>query len=269
MNQFFPKQMMPEVTDQATGVSDGNSGPCGRESFTQTHWTQVMLAARMDGSPEARAALEALCARYWPSIYGFLRRQGHSPADAEDVTQGFFAKLLDPNALSCADRAKGRFRSFLLGALRRFLTDRHRHNAAAKRGPGKEVLALDFAEAERAYLEETDPEQTPEEAFDRRWAATVLAGAMDDLEAELRAAGQGARFEELVRFLSATGSEAEYAAVAGRLGLAVEAVPTAVFRLRERYRESVRLRVLATVAGPEEVSAEFRELFRAAPGALR
>lgn len=213
--------------------------------------------------------METLCARYWPSIYGFLRRQGHSAADAEDLTQGFFEKLLDHNTLNCADRTKGRFRNFLLGALRRFLADRHRHGAAAKRGPGKEVLALDFAEAERAYLEEADPEQSPEEAFDRQWAATVLAGALDDLEAEMVRAGQGARFAELNHFLSAGGSEAEYAAAAGRLGLAVEAVPTAVFRLRDGYREMVRLRVLATVAGPEEVSAEFRELFRAAPGALR
>ena len=261
--------MILELTDQAPRVPEGNSGSSGRESFTQTHWTQVALAARMDGSPEARAALEALCGRYWPSIYGFLRRQGHTPADAEDLTQGFFAKLLDPATLSYADRAKGRFRSFLLGALRRFLSDCHRHHAAAKRGRGKEVLALDFAEAERAYLEEVDPEQTPEEAFDRRWAATVLASALDDLEAEMRSAGQGARFAELVRFLSAAGNEAEYAPVAGRLGLAVGFVPVAVSRLRDRYREMVRLRVLATVAGPEEVSAEFRELFRAAPGALR
>ena len=231
------------------------------ENFTQTQWTQVTLAAQRDGSEAARAALEALCARYWRSIYGFLRRQGHLPADAEDLTQGFFADLLSPNSLQCADRSKGRFRNFLLGALKRFLADRHRHATAAKRGPGKQVLALDFAEVEKEYLEEVDPALTAEQAFDRQWAAAVLAAAYQDLEVELLRAGQAARFQELSLFLSGAGTEAEYSVVAERLGIAAGSVPVAVCRLRERYRDLVRVKVLATVTGPEEVSAEFRALF--------
>ena len=248
--------------NQGLEVASRNSGSARLEDFTLTRWTQVSLAARTDGSPEAWAALESLCARYWSSIYSYLRRQGHLAADAEDLTQGFFADLVCPNTLACADRAKGRFRSFLLGALKRFLADQHRRAAAEKRGPGKLLLALDFAEVEKEYLEASAPALTAEEVFDRRWAATVLAAAYQELESQMKASGQGARFAGLALFLSGAGSQAESAAVAGRLGLAPESVPVLVSRLRDRYRELVRLEVLATVAGPDEVSAEFRELFR-------
>lgn len=236
--------------------------PGTRDDFTATHWTQVMLAANRDGSAQAQQALEALCTRYWPAIYSFLRRQNHRPAEAEDLTQGFFSHLLEENGLARADRTKGRFRSFLLGALRRFLVDELRRNGAQKRGHGKLVLALDFGAVEALYLEEADPGLTPEQQYDRRWATTVLETAFAELLAEFRAAGQAARFEELKRYLSEAGVGADYAAVGVRLCLKPKAVSAAVTRLRERFRELVMRIVRSTVPGPEQVDPEFRELFR-------
>lgn len=240
----------------------GQAQPARRDEFTATRWTQVSLAANQDGGLGSRQALEHLCARYWPAIHGYLRRKGCAAADAEDLAQGFFAQLLEENALARAERAKGRFRNFLLGALHRFLADAARSNSAQKRGRNKVVLALDFADVEQCYLAEADPGLSPEEIYDRRWAAAVLETAFADLQAEFRAAEQSARFEDLKRFLSEEGSDVEYEAAAARLGLRPKAVSAAVCRLRERYRELARRAVLATVSGPEEIDPEFRELFR-------
>jgi RNA polymerase sigma factor (sigma-70 family) len=234
----------------------------GSEEFTQTHWTQVALAAMEDGSDAARQALERLCTRYWPALYGYLRRQGRLPAEAEDLTQAFLAELFTTHAFSRAERSKGRFRNFLLGSLRRFLVDEQRRSGAEKRGRNKVVLALDFAEVEREYLEEAEPALGPDEAFDRRWAATVLEAAFSELETEFACDGKAARFVELSRFLSESGNETDYAALASRLGVSPQSVPAVVCRFRDRYRELVRRTVLATVAGVEEVDSEFQELFR-------
>lgn len=245
-------------------MSAGTCGsvPGGNADFTATHWTQVALAADQNGSAPARQALEALCGRYWPAIYGFLRRKNHLPADAADLTQGFFSRLLEENAFARADRSKGRFRNFLLGALQRFLVDERRRARAQKRGHDKVVLVEDFSAVEERYLEEADPGLTPEEVFDRRWATTVLESAFGELHEEFSEAGQSARFEELKRFLSEDAGEGDYAAAAERLGVGVKAVSSMVFRLRERFRELVRRHVLATVDGPEEIDPEFHELFR-------
>lgn len=238
------------------------AGSSRREDFTATHWTQVALAAGPDGSAQAREALEALCLRYWPAIYGFLRRQNHGPTDAQDLTQGFFAHLLEDGALARADRAKGRFRSFLLGTLQRFLVDQARKQSAQKRGRGRVVSALDFGAVEEAYLEEADPGLTPDQVYDRRWASALLESAFADLEAEFQAADQSRRFDYLKRFLAEEAGDGDYAAGAAQLGITAKAVSSAVCRLRDRYRELVRRHVLATVAGPEEIDPEFRELFR-------
>ncbi len=154
-----------------------------------------------------------------------MRHQGRQPAEAEDLTQGFLAELPATNAISRADRAKGRFRNFLLGALRRFLADEQRRSGAERRGRNNVVLALDFAEVEREYSEEVEPALGPDEAFDRRWAATVLEAAFAELKAEFACDGKAARFEELSRFLSEPGNEADYAAAAGRLGVSPQTVP--------------------------------------------
>lgn len=239
-----------------------DAGSARSDEFTATHWSQVALAAEQDGSVAARDALERLCARYWSSIYGFLRRQGKTPADAEDLTQGFFARLLADHSLIRAERSKGRFRNFLLGALKRFLVDVYRQTGAGKRGRHKTVLAMDFAEVERSYLDCADPELTPEQAFDRRWAATVLEAAFAALEAEFRAEGESARFEQLKRFLTEEGSDEAYATVGACLGLSPKSVSSAVCRLRDRFRETVQEIVLSTVASPEDIDPELQELFR-------
>lgn len=233
-----------------------------RADFTATHWTEVALAAQQDGSIPARQALEALCVRYWPAIYSFLRRKGHAPSDAEDLTQGFFIHLLQQNALTRASKNKGRFRSFLLGALHRFLVDDFRHKGAAKRGRDRVVLAMDFLAVEERYLEETDPSWTPQEAYDRRWAATVIECAYKELRCEFERAGQAARFELLKRFLSEDAQDGEYGAVGVKLGVGVKAISSAVSRLRHRYRELVRSNVLSTVGSPQEIDPEFQDLFK-------
>ena len=238
------------------------AGSAGREQFTATHWTEVAKAAARDGSGEARAALDSLCLRYWPAIYSFLRRRNHKPQDAEDLTQGFFAHLLEENAIARADRGRGRFRSFLLGALQRYLLIEYRREGAQKRGRGKLVFSMDFAGMEETYLENVDPTLTPDQAFDRQWAVSLLEGAYAVLEAEFRDAGQLDRFGQFRRFLSEDPEEGEYAALAERLGLTVKSISSAVARLRGRYREVVRRAVLATVSEPDEVGPELQELFR-------
>ena len=250
--------MPPELNNAASHAAQQHRS----EEFAQTHWTQVALAALEDGSEVARQALERLCTRYWPALYGYLRRQGRLPAEAEDLTQAFLAELLATKAFSRADRSKGRFRNFLLGSLRRFLADEQRRSGAEKRGRDKVVLALDFAEVERQYLEEAEPALGPDEVFDRRWAATVLEAAFTELETEFARDGKAARFAELSRFLSEPGTESDYAALAGRLGISPQSVPAVVCRFRDRYRELVRRTVLVTVADVEEVDSEFQELFR-------
>lgn len=236
--------------------------PGRRDSFTATHWTQVAQAAEQDGSARARQALELLCARYWPAIYGFLRRKNHGPEDAADLAQGFFASLLEENAFARADRTKGRFRNFLLGALQRFLVDEARRSGAQKRGRGQVVLAFDYEAVEQSYLDESDPGLTPEQVYDRRWAATVLETAFADLQEEFREADQASRFDALKKYLSEEVTDGDYEKLAAQFGLVPKAVSSAVARLRERYRELVRRNVMATVAGAEDVDAEFRELFR-------
>ena len=234
----------------------------GREDFTATHWTQVARAAQQDGSAGAQVALESLCRRYWPAIYAFLRRSNYGPNDAEDLTQGFFAHVLEENVLSRADPSRGRFRNFLVGALQRFLADELRRNRAQKRGFGKVVLAFDFQAVEERYLEEADPGLTPQQHYDRRWAATVLEAAFQELQAEFREAGQSERFDYLKRFLSEEVAPGDYEAGAARLDLSPKAVSSAVSRLRDRYRQLVRRHVLVTVSTPAEIDPEFQELFR-------
>lgn len=234
-----------------------------REDFTATHWTQVARAADQDGSRAARQALEALCTRYWPPIYGFLRRKNYSPEEAADLVQGFFAQLLEENAFARADRARGRFRNFLLGALQRHLADVQRRNSAQKRGRGRIDASVDVHALESSFrAEAVDPGLTPDELYDRSWAATVLDAAFTDLQEEFREAGQAARFEVLKRFLSDDAGEGDYAAVAATLGISAKAVSSAVSRLRERYRALVRRNVRATVSAGEELDAELQVLFR-------
>jgi len=243
-------------------LSDSNASSQTRsgQGFTETCWTQVLLA-ESDQSPAAREALEDLCARYWPCIYSFLRRRGCSPHDAEDFTQGFLGKVLEAHSIARADPSLGRFRNFLLRMLKDYLVDEVRKREALKRGGPGRFADLPFHETEEQYLSEPDPGLTPEQVFDRGWAASLLENAFQRLEEEFVKAGQGERFQLLKRFIADEASERDCADLAAQLEITPKSASVAVYRLRTRYRQLIREEVLATVSGTELVKAEFIDLF--------
>lgn len=240
----------------------GASTPAPALQFATTHWS-VVLAARDEESPRAAAALEQLCRRYWPPVYAFIRRQGHGPHDAQDLTQEFFARLIAKRYLDAADAAKGKFRTLLLTAVCRFLVNQHERAHAAKRGGGAVHFALEAEEAEEGYQVEPADPATPETLYERRWAETVVATVLGRLGEEVEASGQRERFE-LLKPLLAPGAEAPSGAeVATRLGVTESAVYSAVHRLRKRFGELLREEIAQTVRGSEEVEDELRHLMRA------
>jgi RNA polymerase sigma-70 factor (ECF subfamily) len=233
-------------------------------SFRTTRWT-VVRAASGAPSGERRAALETLCTGYWPPVYAFVRRQGASPVQAEDLTQAFFARLLEKDDLRLADPERGRFRSFLLGALRHFLANEHERERAAKRGGGRAPLSLD-ADALRSLEGELQHEPaaspTPEREFERAWAGAVLARARARLAGEQEQAGRLAHWQALEPRLSNANDRGHGAELAARLGISENAVRVALHRLRKRFGELVRDEVRDTV-GPGEVEDEVHQLLRA------
>jgi len=229
--------------------------------FLTTHWSLVARAGESD-SPAAREALEKLCRGYWYPIYAEVRRRGFAAHDAQDFTQEFFATLLRRNSFAAARQDKGRFRSYLLGALGYFLTDQWHKQRAEKRGGGMEVLSLDAAEeGERRFSEEPATQLTPEKVFDSRWALTLLDRAFARLRDEYSTQKKAALFEALKGFLAAEASEGGYAAPAAQLDITPSHVAVAVHRLRQRFRELVRAEVAETVANPGDVDDEMRQLF--------
>ena len=222
-----------------------------------------MLAAAHDSRPDARAALATLCQAYWYPLYAYVRRCGYESHDAEDLTQEFFARLLDKDGLASVDRGKGKFRSFLLASLRHFLANERDWARARKRGGGRTVLSFDRGEAETRYRLEPSHELTPEKDFDRQWALALLRQVLDSLEAEHVASGTERLFEGLKGFLTQAEGPCPYAEAARRLGMTEGAVKVAVHRLRRRYRQLLRDEIAQTVAGPKEVDEEIRHLFGA------
>lgn len=233
--------------------------------FRTTHWSLVSLAGDAD-SPQATAALEKLCRTYWLPIYSYIRRQGYGPHDAQDLAQGFFARLLRLDSLSAVGQAKGKFRTFLLVALNHFLSDERDHARAEKRGGGRTPISLDETSAEELYLQIPAPDLTPEKLFDRRWALTVMEQALGRLRKEYSTAGNGALFEHLSGFLSREAAAGEYDRAAKQLGMSPGAMAVAVHRLRQRYRECVRFELSQTVTSPEDLELEMKHLFQALTG---
>lgn len=227
--------------------------------FTTTHWS-VVLAAGDDAGPATGRALEALCRTYWDPLYAYVRRCGHAADDAQDLTQDFFARFLEKNYVRHADPQKGRFRTFLLTSMKHFLANAHVRGQTQKRGGGQAVFSLDAATVEQRLGPEPADGETPEVIYDRRWAATLLERALAQLEQESTSAGKAKLFEELKPFLARESDEGEYAALAGRLGMTANAVAVAVHRLRERYRELVRMDIAQTVATETEIDEELRHL---------
>jgi RNA polymerase sigma factor (sigma-70 family) len=232
----------------------------GQPLFTTTHWSVVLTAAKPE-APEAAAALESLCRTYWYPLYAYVRREGHNPADAQDLTQGFFAGLLARNSLLRVAPEKGKFRSFLLASMRHFLSDQRDRARAAKRGGGQEVLSLDAQEAEERYRLEPVDRLDAEKIYERRWAMTLLEQALLRLRDESAAAGKAELFERLRRFVAGD-SDATWGEAAAELGLSEGAMKAAVHRLRARYRALLRDEIAHTVADPTEIEAEVRYLMR-------
>ena len=227
--------------------------------FATTHWSTV-VAARDSTSPESRDALERLCRTYWYPLYAFVRRKGHPPDDAQDLTQAFFERFLEKHYVKDVLQEKGRFRTFLLTTLQRFLCDAFDHSTATKRGGGIPVIALDALEAEAQLDSATDSTQSPEAMFDRAWAETVVQSSVERLRAECEADGRASLFAELKLYLSRPADRAAYTVTGRRLGMSAEAVAMAVMRLRRRYRAMVRAEVANTVATPAEIDEEMRYL---------
>jgi RNA polymerase sigma-70 factor (ECF subfamily) len=227
--------------------------------FTTTHWTMVLSARRSD-SPQAAEALEKLCRTYWYPLYAYVRRRGHAPHDAQDLTQEFFARLLGNNYLGAVDREKGKFRSFLLASLNHFLSNERDRANAAKRGGGRTVISLDETVAEGQYQLEPASDVSPEKVFEQRWAVTLLDQAFKRLREEFAAAGKAELFDQLKPFLAEGASSGDYASVGAQLHMTPSAVAVAVHRLRQRYGELVRAEIANTVASPADIEDEMRHL---------
>ncbi|MDR3458613.1 MAG: sigma-70 family RNA polymerase sigma factor [Verrucomicrobiae bacterium] len=229
--------------------------------FATTHWSVVVTAAGSD-APRARAALAHLCQIYWYPIYHFVRRQGHARHDAEDFTQEFFARLLEKNWIAHADQSRGRFRTFLLLVLKRFLAGEWHKANAQKRGGARPCLPLPLATAETRYALEPAAVGTPEQAFEKQWALTLLETVLRELRREYEQAERGRLFEALKPCLMGSRESQPYATLAAEQAMSEGAVKVAVHRLRQRYRERLKAEIARTVASPADVDAEMRHLFR-------
>jgi RNA polymerase sigma-70 factor (ECF subfamily) len=233
----------------------------GRHRFHTTRWSVVTRAG--GDSREARDALESLCAGYWYPLYAFARRRGLDHHAAQDGVQAFFARLIEMQDLAAVDRARGRFRSFLLSALSNFLANEWDRERAQKRGGAHRRLSIDEAEAERRYASDFAIHGSSERFFERQWARELLARVLIAQEAEWTRAGRAALFARLKPWLTADASDTTQAELARELSMTENAVRIAIHRLRKRYGELVRLEVAETVADPADVERELGELFDA------
>jgi len=228
-------------------------------AFPTTHWSLIVTAGEAD-SPQARAALAQLCGSYWYPVYAYVRREGHDPYSAQDFTQEFFARLIEKNFVAGAAQEKGRFRSFLLIALKRFLVNEWQRTQAQKRGGGQPFLSLDAEDAEERYKLEPVEEMTADRIYERRWALALLDGVMNTLRREYASDGKGELFDQLKAFLYGDKSDVSQAEIGTRFGLSESAVKSTVHRLRQCYREILYEQVAQTVASRVDVEDELRHL---------
>ena len=229
--------------------------------FDETHWSLVMKAgAQGDGAQEAMASLYQ---SYWPPLYSFLRARGYSKDDASDLLQGFFLVSIEKNYIQVASPEAGRFRTFLLTALIRYVSNNTAKNHAQKRGGGIVHVRIDADDAESMHARIPSSMRSPEEVFERQWAMGILDRALDDLGRDYRESGRGPLFEALRPFLAVTGADSDYEQMAERLGMTLGALRVATHRLRERYRKAITAIVAETVATPEDVDDELRYLINA------
>ena len=227
--------------------------------FATTQWTVVLAAGTSDES-KSRDALQRLCETYWHPVYGFVRRKGFCPDDAEELTQEYFARLLSGESLRRVDRSKGKFRAFLLASVKNFLANEWDRRKTKKRGGNRTILSLDQARAEAWYVSSRD--SSPEKLFERRWALTLLERVLQELLREYAGSNQQDLFNALKPALTGEGPMESYAEIGQRIGLREGAVKVAVHRLRRRYRELLRAEIAQTVVSPKEIDEEIRYLFQ-------
>ena len=250
---------MTRADNDVTSLSAiGGNAHHGPVAFTTTHWSVVLEA--QGESPAAQEALEKLCRTYWRPIFAFLRRQGLPPEEAEDITQGFFAQLLERRKFSALRKEKGRLRSFLLGALKYFVADEQRRAMAIKRGKGQRLIPLQELRAdERFDMEPSDP-MTAEMIYERRWALTVLEQVLNRLKGEYATAGNAALFDSLKQLLPDEPGSPSQAEIATQLGMTENALRQAFYRFRQRYQSLLREEIANTVATPGDIEDELRHL---------
>ncbi len=246
------------TTDPSTASPSGDAGRGG--VFVTTHWSLVLSAGDHDGT-RAQNALAQLCQTYWYPLYAYARGRGHSREDAQDLTQEFFARLLAHDWVGRADRSKGRFRSFLLTAMKRFMAGEWDKARAQKRGGGAPLLPLPFDAAESRLSRKPADQVTPEESFEKRWVLTLLEEVVKRLRKEYEQEGNAGLFSEINPCLVGERASLPYAQLAGKLALSESGVKSAVHRLRRRYRKLLRAEIAQTVAAPGEVDEELRHLF--------
>ena len=247
-------------TDSAEPVPPGKAAR--QPAFVTTHWSVVLSAGGSD-TTHARDALARLCQTYWYPLYAYVRRRGHSAHDAQDLTQAFFAQLLERQSLAAADPERGRFRSFLLGAMNHFLVNEWQKARAQKRGGGSQTISLDLAAAEERFDLEPADNSTPDRIFERQWALTLLGEVLNRLEAEYQRKGRGDLFAALKQTLMGTRESQPYSELAAKLGMNENAIKVAVHRLRRRYRELIRDEIAGTLARTQDIEEEMRHLFSA------
>ena len=245
--------------------TDTNSTPADTSRFATTHWS-VVLAAGDSSAPQHREALSTLCQKYWFPLYAYLRRRGLNVHEAEDSTQMFFAQMLEKKYLREVDPKPGKFRSFLLTAMKHFLANERDRARAQKRGGGRRLLSLDFENAENQYAREPSHQLSPEKLYDKSWALTLLERTMDRLETEMANANKQKLFDCLKVYLGAEASSIPYRDVATELGMTGGAVKVSVHRLRKRCRELLRDEIAQTIIARDQIDEELRNLFSALTG---
>ena len=228
--------------------------------FSTTHWS-VVLSAVGTPSEESRCALGVLCEKYWRPLYAFVRRQGHSREEAQDLIQEFFTRLIEKNSLQGVDRERGKFRTYLLGALKHFLADEWDRTSAKKRGGTLVHLSLDYLADEENHCPEPSHDLSPDKLYEQKFALSVLANAMEALRTEYGELGKGYLYERLKAFLPGEPGRVHYAELGVELGMSESAVKVAVHRLRRRYSALLREEIADTLAPHEDVEAELRHLF--------
>lgn len=251
------------MADETNGFKTPDP-PCNGR-FASTRWSIVLTAAGGE-STASDEALAHLCETYWPPLYAFARRSGHCADEAQDLTQGFFARLLEKRDIGAARPELGRFRSFLLGAFKHYIANVRKHASAKKRGGGETPFPLDFRPAEELFVREPAETRTPETQYERQWVLTLLESVLGELRTDYTRRGQGDLFERLKPFLTDEHPATSYHSLSAECGISEGMLRVAVHRLRRRYRDLLRRTVADTVSSPSDIEDEIRFLFSALAG---